>query len=274
VQLKKSTSQKGVGMELEKWYGDVVVGDEVRIFYRARLTWGLLRLGYAAEMSPDGRFTHRWLSSRLPMPHAQKETWVWPTERPEPIVWTPSPSSPLQPHAPELLLWQDPRTGDGVRWQPLVCAGTVQGLHGGPSGRGYVERLCLSVSPWALGLRVLHWGRFCGQRHSMVWIKWQGLYPRAWVLVDAALGGELTVLPQAVQTPQAVVTWTTPRTLVQERLSAGPLHHLQQRLTRKPDDLWAFLNATQHKCHAPAVWQGADGEQEDGHVVYEEVVWH
>lgn len=266
-------------MQLEKWYGDVVIGDEVRIVYRARLTWGVLRVGYAAEMTPDGHFTHRWLSDGVPLPHTpdQGQRWVWPTSdtHSPALIWTPS------AHArdvPELCLWQDPHTANGVWWQPVVCSGAVHGPLWARAGRGYVERLRLTLPPWGLGLRVLRWGRFCGLRHSMVWIEWQGRCPRQWVWVDAVVGHEVTVETHAVHTPNAVVTWTQPRTLMEERLSAGPLHHLSRgirAIQRDPASkgFFAFLNATQHKYHAPAVWQGSDGEQEQGHVIYEEVLW-
>ncbi len=261
-------------MRLEKWYGDVVLDGQVRIFYRASLIWGPLHLGYAAEMTPDGRFTHRWQSEPLALPHGDGDDLIWPTSAKADasqasIVWTP------RGNAPELVLWQDEAAALAVRWQPLVCSGEVRSPRWPQVGRGYVERLSLDVAPWALGLHLLRWGRFCGQRHSVVWIEWQGAHPRSWAMIDSVLVHEVTVHPQTVQTPCAVVTWAQPQTLIKETLSAGPLRHLLQRTTAmKKEGLWAFLHATQHKYHAPAIWHGADGEVEHGHVVYEEVLWH
>lgn len=41
-------------------------------------------------------------------------------------------------------------------------------------GRGYIERLTMTIKPWQLPIRILHWGRFLSENHTIIWIRWQG----------------------------------------------------------------------------------------------------
>ncbi|MCU0393758.1 MAG: hypothetical protein MUE81_21810 [Thermoflexibacter sp.] len=42
------------------------------------------------------------------------------------------------------------------------------------TGNGYVEKLTLSVKPWEMPIKVLHWGRFLTENQSIIWIRWEG----------------------------------------------------------------------------------------------------
>jgi len=62
-------------------------------------------------------------------------------------------------------------------------------------GRGYAERLVMTLPPWRLPIRELRWGRWIAadQVRSLVWIDWRGAAPATWVLRDGALCAGATV---------------------------------------------------------------------------------
>src|SRR5262249_7828194 len=76
-------------------------------------------------------------------------------------------------------LWTDGRRH--VTWDPFVLNGVVEGAK---HGRGYAEKLVMTVAPWRLGIDRLWWGRFCGDCHSLVWIVWEGRHPLRLSLLD------------------------------------------------------------------------------------------
>lgn len=49
-------------------------------------------------------------------------------------------------------------------------------------GRGYAERLTISILPWDLPMKELHWGRFLSEHDAVVWIDWRGPYQHRLVL--------------------------------------------------------------------------------------------
>ncbi|MBV9948329.1 MAG: prolipoprotein diacylglyceryl transferase, partial [Myxococcales bacterium] len=53
-------------------------------------------------------------------------------------------------------------------------------------GLGYTEHLELTVEPWRMPIDELRWGRFVGERSSLVWIDWRGEHRAQVVLLDGA----------------------------------------------------------------------------------------
>jgi hypothetical protein len=41
-------------------------------------------------------------------------------------------------------------------------------------GSGYAEELRMSLKPWELKIKELHWGRYISETESVVWIQWRG----------------------------------------------------------------------------------------------------
>jgi hypothetical protein len=148
-------------MHIEKWYADIV-DDGVQIQYRANLQLGPLATGYSSRLSDDCSSTAKVQLRRMAMPAVSGNTDHWPVETNEPAIeWTGIVSR-------EQELW---RHGSHVlTWNPLVLNGGVKVAGRHLSKRGYVERLTLNFSPWNLGLKKLKWGRFCGKKHSLVWM--------------------------------------------------------------------------------------------------------
>lgn len=76
---------------------------------------------------------------------------------------------------------------DGVvEWGPIHRRAMVEVRAPGVlvRGPGYAERLTMTLRPWDLPIDVMHWGRWIGERSSMVWLRWEGPEPRTLVLID------------------------------------------------------------------------------------------
>lgn len=91
------------------------------------------------------------------------------------------------PAAVELRLLDSPE--GFVDWRCEAPAAPMFVDFGGHSpilGRGYAERLSMTIPPWRLPIRELRWGRWHAAEAlgSIVWIEWRGPEPRTWVLRD------------------------------------------------------------------------------------------
>lgn len=49
------------------------------------------------------------------------------------------------------------------------------------SGLGYTECVELSLKPWELPFQKLKWGRFLSEKHTLIWIDWNGPSPARWL---------------------------------------------------------------------------------------------
>ncbi len=79
-----------------------------------------------------------------------------------------------------------------VHWHCLQPRADASIAHAGSvlRGLGYVERLTVTLPPWSLPIDELAWGRFLGDRHTMVWIDWRGPHARKLVWLDGEEMGE------------------------------------------------------------------------------------
>ena len=160
---------------LRKWYLDCVAprGAEVDAFigYWARLDWGALRLGYASALhvpaAGDAAERHTFLPGRGPALSSQGVRW--PCRRL-------GISAAWHRSAPPIRRTLLDSPAGRIEWDCLLPAGPARlRLPGdGLAGLGYVERLELTLEPWKLPFRTLHWGRFLAPGASLVWIAWEG----------------------------------------------------------------------------------------------------
>jgi hypothetical protein len=61
------------------------------------------------------------------------------------------------------------------------------------SGLGYVERLEMTIKPWHLPIAQLRWGRYISEKDVIVWIEWQGEYPRVDVFYNGVAASDAYV---------------------------------------------------------------------------------
>jgi hypothetical protein len=200
----------------------------------------------------------------VPLPRDVDGAVVWPSPGPgggDGLRWQGS-----RPR--EVALWR--RDRQLLMWNPLVLNGPVSGAGLSPSARGYAERLTLNFAPWKVGLQRLKWGRFCGVRHSLVWIEWEGLHPMRKALLDGQERQLDEVSLDRVACAEATLRLTQRRALVEESISEGALRALP--LPRRLAGL-QFFRGLESKWFARGELI-LDGRAEDsGHVVFEEVVW-
>lgn len=251
-------------MFLEKWYADVVDEDRVEVLYRANLELGPAVLGYEGRITAGGRASSAFVPGGVELPREVGAAVVWPrsaTGDSQPLRWA-------DPHDRDITLWHQGR--QLLAWNPLVLNGAVSGAGLSPEARGYLEKLTLNFGPWQLGLARLKWGRFCGQRHSLVWIEWEGRITKQLAMVD----GQACQLHQAsndlIGCAGATLHLTQPRPLVQESMAEGALRGLP--LPRRLTAL-RFFQGLETKWFARGLLE-LDGQVADaGHAVFEEVVW-
>lgn len=168
--------------DLLKWYLDVVTSDgAVVILYAARLRWARLVLRYASLLVDDagGQRTERATTGRIEAPHSLHGEISWQNIDLDVQGQWCSDVPPIQ----EALL--STRSGD-IRWACRMPRGhaTVRCGQTIYDGMGYAESLRLTIPPWKLPIRTLHWGRYTSASHSLVWIDWEGPEHRRWTWLD------------------------------------------------------------------------------------------
>ncbi|HEY1954222.1 MAG TPA: prolipoprotein diacylglyceryl transferase family protein [Polyangiaceae bacterium] len=181
---------------LSKWYMDCVSEDgETIVLYTARLRWRAITLHYGN------------LLIRPPGEPPRSETTM--RAQTEPSL------------AGDVLAWSSPALGVSARWSSLEAPaeatmfdsteGTVAWRCLGARARaeitlgdrvvrglGYAEHLVLTIEPWRLPIDELRWGRFVGERSSLVWIDWRGPHEKQLVLLDGKAVGRTTIDDRSV----------------------------------------------------------------------------
>lgn len=246
-------------MRLEKWYADCVSGNEVEIEYRARLQLGPLIVNYSGRLGRDRSADVSIGGAGLAMPRICDGALHWERggARP-PWIWRNAQRRPI-------TLWHDRQKS--VVWNPLV----LNGRSGRADGdRGYAEKLTLDIAPWRLGIDTLKWGRFCGERHSLVWIAWEGRIPRKIALLDGEEQPLVAAHREEIRTERARLRIANPEEIIREPLGAGALKALG------PLRVFAtgkFLSGIETKWLAVADLELEGIVVDHGSVVFEEVVW-
>jgi hypothetical protein len=199
--------------QLAKWYLDLVTDEGIALVgYAARLRWGALRLRYASLLrSEPGSPATEDVSLRGTEPALEGDILTW---RHGPLGvdgrWERQ-APPIAAHLASLP------SGD-IHWHCLVPNAQVTLRLGDRTlaGRGYAERLELTLPPHELPFRTLHWGRHLSGQHALVWITWEGrTAPASWIWLDGALQpsarlsqGGITGLPGGLE-----LCFDPPRTL-------------------------------------------------------------
>jgi len=255
---------------LVKWYCDVVTDDGAcAIIYAARLRWGPLRVGYAAifHAAVDGTSAETATVRRVASPRRDGDSLVWG-------------SAPLraaarwQGDAPPITCCLADGPNGSVDWtchMPRARA-TVRVGDVHLEGLGYVESLRLTVPPWQLPFRALRWGRHLSPEHHLVWIDWSDGVERRWVWLDSV--EQLAATPHDGGIANLVggreLRWQNARDLRDRPVLAalhGPLPVLATRLAGPLGRLH------ERKRLAPSAIVRADGADDQGWTVFEEVTW-
>ncbi len=251
-------------MLLEKWYADVVDPNGVNVFYRANLKLGPAVLGYRGRIGNAGRTGSTIVPGGVELPREVDGAVVWPAsgaEGEQALGWAGCRSR-------EIELWRDDR--QLLSWNPLVLNGAVSGPRMSPEARGYVEKLTMNFGPWRLGLHRLKWGRFCGQRHSLVWIEWEGRIAKQIALLDGHAIQVHAASRERIDAAGTTLHLREPRVLVREPMSDGALRGL--RLPRRLA-AFQFFRGLEIKWLALGALEVGGEAADPGHALFEEVQW-
>lgn len=52
-------------------------------------------------------------------------------------------------------------------------------------GKGYLEKISLTIPPWKLPIQELYWGRFHSAQNTLIWIRWVGSAPGVWIYLNS-----------------------------------------------------------------------------------------
>ncbi len=170
--------QKGASsFHLNKWYLDCVTKTgQTTIGYSAELGWKPLSISYNSYLKFDGRAAPSSKTNLLRVKHPEilANGISWASDR---LSCSGSWRPLLTEGLPPLTLFQD--NSGSVTWHCLQPLSEVKLQFGEEKyiGLGYVERLEMSITPWRLPIKELHWGRFLTKRIYVVWIEWRGQHP-------------------------------------------------------------------------------------------------
>ena len=167
---------------LLKYYLDCITEDGTALIgYAARLRIGGLELGYSALMvaAPQSPPAEHTLLGRRSLPALGADAIDWTDPGLDLTGRWEADAPPIQ----RALL----QTGHGaIHWTCLAPRARVTIRHAGATftGFGYAESLRITLPPWRLPFRELHWGRYTSARHAMVWIEWEGRSTARWLWYD------------------------------------------------------------------------------------------
>ena len=253
---------------LDKWYFDCVAADgAILIGYAARLKWGPIGLCYGARitMGADGPLLQRHaLSLGQVGEEASGVTW---TNDSLGVAgqWTGG-----QRFEPKVLF--DASAGS-IEWQCLGADCDVSARVDGHSmrGRGYTERLSMTVPPWSLPFRELRWGRYIGEdgRDYAVWIDLREGLRRNWICVNSSTPVEGTVDDAGVRAHGSELVFEASRSIRNENVARtllGRLQFLSRVLPRG-------VRSIQENKQLSSCVLSVDGSKSKGFAINEVVQW-
>ena len=128
----------------------------------------------------------------------------------------------------------------------------------------------MTVAPWRLGIARLWWGRFCGDRHSLVWIAWEGARPLRLALLDGSDVDLHTVELENVALGSVRLRLSDHRVVVDQVMGTGALAAMPLRARIAPV---TFLAGRECKWIAAGALESAGAVVDRGDVVFETVSW-
>ena len=190
---------KPVDFFLSKWYLDYIGDDgETMIFYAAELHWYHRKVYYSS-----------WLSYNRNSGSALKSTFrhvTFPVDKNNTIIWS-CPEfgvsgtwKPLEKMLQARIFESEEGTVDWTCYQPASEV-HLRVMDKDLTGKGYVERLILTVPPWRMSFDELRWGRFASDDISTVWIKMKGYDTRQWVWFNGEQTGEGIITDEYISLP-------------------------------------------------------------------------
>ncbi|MBS1542359.1 MAG: hypothetical protein JST14_01890 [Bacteroidetes bacterium] len=151
--------------------------------------------------------------------------------------------------------------------QPLSHAHTsIEGHE--VAGRGYVERIDLTLPPWRLPITQLLWGRYVSPLHSVVWIRWIGERPLQFIFHNGNLC-PCEVSAECVRFDNYVLT--LPKNVIRKG-GIGPsvFAGFQKISSLFPSSI---LSLHEEKWSGICVLKENASVVDEGNVIHERVIW-
>ncbi len=251
---------------LRKWYLDIVTpAGDAAVVYAGRVSVGAISAPYfellVSPASGAGARVRR-VSGRARVTVASQSIALDATSFGVRGQWTPQ-RAPISVRLLDdergRIEWRCHQPGGRARLQ--IPDGSIL------DGLGYAEELEMTVAPWALPFDELRWGRFVGERRSVVWIDWRGGLDRRWVFADGVPVHASVVERDRVVWPGGAVDIAAGRVLREGRVGkavAGPLAVcLPRRVRRAAETKWVSRGTLQND----------RGGSDRGWVIHELVRW-
>lgn len=246
-------------MEVTKWYVDCVDdAGEVCIAYWLRVATRALALTFVGTMLfRGGKLFTRNARASVAEPQVEGDLLQWKTDAIDVEMERRAPAV-----SASLL-------EDVVHWRCELPSADARVQVGDAvlRGRGYAEVLHVSGAPWKLPIEELRWGRFTGERSSLVWIEWRGPHPLTFVALDGEPVAEGSVGDELVSAGKRTLTLGRPTVIrdgcVGDALQGVPL--LSRVLPQR------FTATRERKLLGRGILSGDAAATDDGWCIYETV---
>lgn len=254
--------------QLDKWYFDCVTdaGDAI-VLYRASLKWGILRLSYGAVLYHPrrGDSLHRYTLRPGTEANVDDNAIQWVCPRLAVAgVWIPG--------APGFKCKLLDSADGAIHWHCLAPQAYADVRLGSDrlTGRGYVEQLTMTVTPWRLPFSELKWGRFVGRNDSLVWIQWLGPTIRTWVWLNGTEHLHGSVIDERIELPHEHVALNLQNDAVLRTglLSSTALRSIRALTCLMPQ--WRGAHETKWLAHGTL---NRPGGADTGWAIHESVRW-
>jgi hypothetical protein len=167
------------------------------------------------------------------------------------------------------------RTEQGsVQWHVMACDADVSAhLHGGALvGRGYVERLTMTLTPWSLPIERHWWGRTISGDLSIVWLVWEGPIPLRIGLVNGIPAQHIEVTREHVAVDGYMVHHTTPMLLGTGSVMMNQLRALRPLASLLPFGQWD-LDEQRWVCRSEIIDTSTGSTRGRGWTMHECITW-
>lgn len=254
----------------EKWYLDATDEDgRAFVGYHAQVKWGLINQEY------NGYTFLPTLISALPV--EKKSSFALsssPYFAKSQLHWNALDVSAswmqLDPCIEELLLSS---TEGEVRWSctfPKANATVQIGAETFRNALGYVEKIVMTIPPWKIPIRELHWGRFLSNDHTIVWIRWVGPVPKEIIFHNGRKIDGPTITEFQLQFENYRLQLKNPRTLRKGTILSTVFSNFPRIKKIFPRSI---MNLKENKWSSEGNLYSGEEHLASGNTIHELVVW-
>lgn len=189
---------------LSKLYLDFI-GDtgDTMIFYAAELHWCHRKVHYSSWLSYDRNSGTKFKSTfrHVRYPEVMNNTITWNC----PNFGFSGTWEPLEKMIQARVFESEEGAVDWICYQP--ASGVHLRVKGKDlAGKGYAERLTLTLPPWRIPVDQLRWGRFASDDFNVVWTEMKGDETRQWVWFNGEQTGEGVITDESISLPDKDLT--------------------------------------------------------------------